>query len=151
MSYAMQQISLPDPIKQPEFFEGVPFKRFVAWMVDLAFIGVIAAVIATLPLFIGWFFIGFIFFAVQLVYCITSITRQSATPGMWLMNIELRGREGHPLEGGEAALHTITFLVSMMFVVPQIITLALILVSPRGQGLHDMLLGAIVINKPSKY
>jgi uncharacterized RDD family membrane protein YckC len=151
MSYAMQQITLPDPVSQPEFFSGVPFKRFVAWMIDLAVISIVAAIIATLPFFLGWFIIGFIFLAVQLVYCIGSISRHSATPGMRLMNIELRGREGHPLEGGEAALHTITFLISMMFVVPQIITLALILISPRGQGLHDMLLGAVVINKPSKY
>ena len=151
MSTTMQHITLPDPIDQPEFFAGVPFKRFVAWMLDLVAISIIAAILATLPFLLGWFVIGFIFLAVQLVYCISSISRHSATPGMRLMNIELRSKDGGPLEGSEVALHTVTFLISMMFVIPQLITIALIALSPKGQGLHDMLLGTIVINKPSKY
>jgi uncharacterized RDD family membrane protein YckC len=86
-----------------------------------------------------------------LVYCIGSISRFSATPGMRLMNIELRNRDGRALESSEAALHTISYVISMAFIIPQLITMALMVLSPKGQGLHDMFVGATVINSPSKH
>lgn len=147
----MQTISLPDPITQPEFYQGTAVKRFLAWMMDLVVIFLISAVLATLPLFIGWFFFPLIFLAVQLIYCIASLSRHSATPGMRMMNLELRGNTGGYMQPGEAAVHTIAYVVSMGFVIPQLITLALIAISPKGQGLHDLLVGATVINSPSKY
>ncbi|MEP5760379.1 MAG: RDD family protein [Litoreibacter sp.] len=147
----MQTISLPDPIAQPEFYQGTAVKRFFSWMIDLVIIFLISAVIATLPFFIGWFFFPLIFLATQMIYCIGSLSRQSSTPGMRLMNIELRGPNGGYLQPGEAALHTIAYVVSMGFVIPQLITLALIMISPKGQGLHDLIVGATVINVPSKY
>lgn len=151
MSTVMQKIELPDPATQPEFFSGVVFKRLIAWALDLVAITIISAILATLPLFIGWFFFPLIFLAVKLVYCIGSLSRFSATPGMRLMNIELRNRQGQAMESSEAALHTISFVISMAFVIPQLITLALTVLSPKGQGLHDMFVGATVINSPSKY
>ena len=151
MSIAMQQIDIPDPATQPEFFSGVTFKRLIAWTLDLMAITIISAIVATLPLFIGWFFFPLVFLAVKLVYCIGTISRGSATPGMRLMNIELRNREGRAMESSEAVLHTVTYVVSMAFVIPQLISLALMVVSPKGQGLHDMFVGATVINSPSNH
>ena len=151
MSTAMHNIPLPDPVTQPEFFEGVPLKRFLAWVLDVIAITIIAVVIATLPFFLGWFIIGVIYFVVLMVYFIGSISRHSATPGMRLMNIELRDRDGGPLQSSDAAFHTITFWLMTSFLLPLLVSVALILFSPRGQGLHDMLLGVIVINKPSRY
>jgi uncharacterized RDD family membrane protein YckC len=151
MSTPMQQIPLPNPATQPEFFSGVLVKRLIAWTLDVIAITLISAIIATLPLFIGWFFFPLIFLAVKLVYCIGSISRFSATPGMRLMNIELRNRDGRALESSEAALHTISYVISMAFIIPQLITMALMVLSPKGQGLHDMFVGATVINSPSKH
>ena len=151
MSFTMQQIQIPDPATQPEFFEGVIVKRLIAWTLDLIAITIIAAIFATLPLFIGWFFFPLVFLAVKLVYCIGTISRTSATPGMRLMNIELRNREGRALEPSEAAVYTISYVISMAFVIPQLITLALTVITPKGQGLHDMFAGATVINSPSRY
>jgi uncharacterized RDD family membrane protein YckC len=143
--------ALPDPTTQSGFYEGVATKRLFAWIVDVVIIGAITAIAATLPLFIGWFFYPLIFLVVSLVYRIGSINAMSATPGMRLFNIELRNHKGMALDGSEAALHTVGFLVSFAFFLPQLASMLLMLTSPRGQGLHDLFCGVAAINRPSRY
>ncbi len=151
MSATMTETHLPDPIAQAEFYAGVPFKRFLAWVIDILVIGLISAVIATLPLFIGWFFYPFIFLVLSFVYRIATITSGSATWGMRLFNIELRNRQGQHLDGAEALIHTTGYMIASAFFIPQLISLILMLISERGQGLHDLLCGTAAINKPQRY
>ena len=37
----------------------------------------------------------------------------------------------------------------MAFVIPQLISVALMMISRRGQGLTDMVLGSVAINSPA--
>lgn len=138
---------LPDPHAQSEFYDGVAIKRLLAWVVDIALIGICSAILATLPLFIGWFFFPFIFLTISLIYRIGTIASASATPGMRLFNIELRTHDGQMLDGGVAAIHTIAYMIASAFFLPQLISVILMLTQPRGQGLHDLLTGVAAINR----
>ncbi|WP_245780983.1 RDD family protein [Litoreibacter janthinus] len=143
--------ALPDPLTQPAFYDGVGVKRLLAWVVDTVFVGMIAAVIASIPLFLLWFVFPLVFLVVSLIYRIGSIRAFSATPGMRLFNIELRNHEGHRLDGSEAAMHTIGFMIASAFFIPQVASVFLMLMSERGQGLHDMFTGIVAINSPGRY
>lgn len=141
--------ALPDPQTSPGFYDGVAVKRGLAWFVDTLAVAVISAVLASLPFFLGWFIFPLIFLAVNLVYRIATIANSSATPGMSLFNIELRTHQGQHLDGSLASLHTFCYLIANAFVVPQLISIGLMLGSARGQGLHDMLTGVVALNRSS--
>lgn len=147
----MTDTHLPDPITQSDFYEGVAIKRLLAWVVDVIIIGVLTAIVATLPLFIGWFFFPLIFLVLSFFYRVATLTAGSATWGMRLFNIQLRNREGQPLESSEALMHTAAYLLASSFFLPQVISIFLMLISERGQSLHDMLCGTAAINTPSRY
>ena len=151
MSYAMSFSALPDPVSQAEFYSGVTFKRFLAWVIDTFVVVLMAAVLATLPLFIGWFFFPILFLVLNFIYRVATITSKSATWGMRILNIELRNKDGAHLEGSEAFLHTAAYLIASSFFLPQVISIVLMMISERGQGLHDMLCGTVAIRRPSKY
>ncbi|MEM9434118.1 MAG: RDD family protein [Pseudomonadota bacterium] len=143
--------ALPDPVSQADFYAGVTFKRFFAWIFDVVVISVITAICATLPFFIGWFFLPFIFTVVYFFYCWGWLSSASATPGQRLFNIEYRGNDGQHIGTTEALMLTISYMVLALFMLPHIISIILILISGRGQGLHDLLAGAALMNRPSKY
>ena len=151
MSMSMTDTQLPDPIAQSAFYDGVPTKRFLAWVVDIIIIALMSAVVATLPFFIGWFFYPLIFIGLSFIYRVVTIANRSATWGMRLFNIELRNREGQPLESSEAFLHSAAYMVASGFFLPQLISVVLMLISERKQGLHDFLCGTAAINKPSRH
>lgn len=151
MLSAMTHTQLPDPIRQSEFYTGVPIKRLLAWIVDVTLIGVLTVIVATLPLFIGWFFLPLIFVVLSFIYRVTSITSSSATWGMRLFNIELRNREGQHLDSTEALLHTAGYLIASAFFLPQLVSVILVAISPKSQALHDHLCGTAAINKPRRY
>ncbi|RLJ41807.1 putative RDD family membrane protein YckC [Litoreibacter meonggei] len=153
MSFTMNDTydALPNPATQPAFYEGVGVKRLLAWVVDTVLIGTIAAIVASIPLFLLWFVFPLVFLVVSLIYRIGSIRAYSATPGMQLFNVELRAHDGQRLDGSAAALHTIAFMIASAFFIPQIASVFLMLMTERGQGLHDMFTGVVAINKPSRY
>lgn len=151
MSVAMIETHLPDPVDQPDFYAGIPLKRALAWVIDTLIIGTLAAIVATLPLFIGWFFYPLIFLVLSFCYRTATIASRSATWGMRLMNIELRSRTGQHLDQTEAMMHTGGYLLATTFLLPQLLSILLITINPRHQGLHDLLCGTAAINKPSRY
>ncbi|SDW40266.1 Uncharacterized membrane protein YckC, RDD family [Litoreibacter albidus] len=153
MSFTMNDTydALPDPTTQPAFYEGVGVKRLLAWVVDTILIGVVAAIVASIPLFLLWFVFPLVFLVVSLIYRIGTINAFSATPGMRLFNIELRTHQGQRLDGSTAALHTIGFMIASAFFIPQVASVFLMLMSERGQGLHDMFTGVVAINSPGRH
>ncbi|EPX80295.1 RDD family protein [Litoreibacter arenae] len=153
MSFTMNDTyrALPDPVTEPAFYSGVSVKRLLAWVVDTVIVGIVAAVVASIPLFLLWFVFPLVFLVVSLIYRIGSIRAFSATPGMRLFNIELRNREGAKLDGTDAALHTVAYMVASAFFIPQVVSVFLMLMTERGQGLHDMFTGVVAINSPGRY
>lgn len=149
MTYMTMTTALPDPVTESRFYEGVLVKRALAWLVDILVITgfTIAAGLATLTLaFFLWpvFFVG-----IGLIYRISTLANGSATWGMRLLGIELRGHDGDRLDTLQSAFHVGGYYVSVAFLLPMLISVGAMMVTDRRQGLTDMLLGTAAINRPS--
>jgi len=142
----------PDPIRDAEFYEGVPLRRAVAFVLDailITLLGLVTWLVVTLITFgIGFFLFPVIAFAVSFAYRWLTIASSSATPGMMFLGVELRNLDGYRLTPVEAALHTGIFLILMLSVIGWIATVVAILATERRQGLPDLVLGTVAINRP---
>lgn len=147
MTYAMPA-ALPDPDYDHAFYDGVPAKRFFAWVIDIVLIGTITLVLGLLTLTLLLWIWPIVYFAVSFLYRSLCIAGGSATLGMRVMNIELRNAQGARLTPPEAAFHTGLYLVSWSFFILQMISIFLMATTARHQGLHDNLLGTAAINRP---
>ena len=142
---------LPDPLDQPEFYADVPIKRGVAWVIDVILISLMVGILVLVTAGIGLFFIGFLYILVGFSYRVLSLAGGSATLGMHLVAIELRRHDGTRFDMGIAILHTLGYMLSTSFVLPQLASIALMLTTPRGQGLTDMVLGTAAINRSARF
>ena len=138
---------LPDPELKPEFYTDVATKRFMAWFVDTILITLLCLLIIPFTAFTALFFLPLLYLVVGFVYRTVTLAGRSATPGMRLMAVELRSRDGSRLDLPMAALHTLGYTVSVSMVLPQIVSIVLMLTSPRGQGLSDVVLGTAALNR----
>lgn len=139
----------PDPERHAAFYDGVLPKRFLAWVLDLVLIGLVTALIVPFTAFTALFFLPALFLVVGFVYRWLTLSGRSATWGMRLMSIEFLDRNGQRFDGATALLHTLGYTLSMAFVMPQVLSVVLMLTSSRGQGLSDLVLGSVAINSPS--
>jgi len=147
----MKQImtsALPDPHSQAIFYDGIPLKRLVAWVVDVMVILLVMVILGVVTLTIAWWLWPLFWIATSFLYRSITIAGASATLGMRVMNIELRNANGQRLNGGEAMVHTGAYLVSASFFLPQVLSVGLIALTERHQSLPDHLLGTAAINRP---
>ena len=148
-----------DPAVNPEFFEGVLARRVVAFIIDV--------IIIAIPLIVGWMFIfvfGLVTFGLGwalfwlmspgsviwalVYYGMTLGSPASATVGMRAMEIEMRTWYGAPAYFVLGAVHAIVFWISVSVLTPLILVVGFF--NARHRLLHDMLVGAILINNPSR-
>lgn len=146
-----RSFSLPDPEIQSEFYADVPFKRFMAWLVDTLLIVVICVLILPLTAFTGIFFFGFLLLVAGFAYRVITLANSSATWGMRLTSIEMRRADGSCFDLGTAFLHTLGYHISFTFFVIQVVSIVLMLTTSRSQGLTDHVLGTVAINKAARY
>ena len=142
--------TLPDPDYQAEFYADVPVKRALAWGVDAILIALITAVVVPFTLFLGLFFLPVLYMSISCLYRTVGLARHSATPGMRLMAIEFRDRTGARFDLGTAFLQTLGYTLTIGTLLPQLLSIGLMLTTARGQGLTDMVLGTVAINKPAR-
>jgi len=141
---------LPDPETQAEFYADVPVKRAIAWVIDVVLVFLTVVLISLLTAFIGFFFFGFLMLVVGFIYRTVSLANRSATPGMRLVAIELRTRQGEKFDLPTAALHTLGYQISMAFILIQVASIVLMLTGPRGQGVTDLMLGTAAVNRAAR-
>lgn len=139
---------LPDPDHDPQFYTGVPFKRLIAWFIDFFVIIALGLGASIATIGIAAIFFPLTLLIINLIYRIYFLKTRSATPGMMLTGIEIRNHHGDRLTSEEALWHTVVFTLAMMFVFIQILSVAMMLFSHRGQGVHDYLRGTTAINRP---
>jgi uncharacterized RDD family membrane protein YckC len=142
--------TLPDPDHQAEFYADVPIKRALAWVVDSILIAIITMVVVPFTLFLSLFFLPLLYLTISFLYRTISLARNSATPGMRLMAIEFRDRTGARFDLGTAFLHTLGYTLTISTLLPQVLSMGLMLTTARGQGLTDLVLGTVAINKPAR-
>ena len=141
------QPALPDPDRHADFYSGVAAKRALAWIVDTIFVTLIVALISLLTAFTALFILPLVWLSVGFLYRWVTLSGNSATWGMRLMPIQFLDRYGHRFDAATAFVHTLGYTLSMAFVLPQLLSVALMLISRRGQGLTDMVIGSVAINR----
>lgn len=138
---------LPDPDTQPEFYADVAAKRLVAFIVDTVVILVLSLLVVPFTAFTGLFFFPVLMAVIGFAYRVVTITRASATWGMWLVAIEFRAADGRRFDLGLAFAHTLGLTISFALPLLQVASVVLMLTQPRGQGLSDLALGSVAINR----
>ena len=138
---------LPDPHSQPEFYDDVPTKRLIAWIVDSVIIGLFVFILTLLSIFTALFILPLVWLTVGFLYRWITIAGSSATPGMRLVSLEFRRRDGTPFDGTNAFLHTAGYTFSVLTCPLQLISIGLMLMTERKQGLTDMILGTAALNQ----
>jgi uncharacterized RDD family membrane protein YckC len=144
-----------DPWTQPELFRGVLTRRVFAFLIDL--------VVLSIPVILGYLFIG-VFGLITLglgwalfwlawpasviwavIYYGASLGGpHSATLGMRVMDLELRTWYGAPAYFVLGAMHAVLFWISVSVLSPLVLLVGLF--NGRRRLLHDIVLGAVVIN-----
>lgn len=138
---------LPDPHYNAEFYADTPVKRLLAWVVDTVIIMLLTLVAIPLTALTGLFYLPVLALAVGFTYRVVTLTNGSATLGMRLMSVEVRGLDGGRLDLTHAFMHTLLYHVFFGTVVLQVGSIILMLTGPRRQALHDLALGTAVINR----
>ncbi len=139
---------LPDPVREPAFYQGVVTKRALAWVVDAGVTLLLCLLILPFTAFTALFWWPVLWMTVGFLYRWASLAGGSATWGMRLMALTIRERDGAPLSGATALAHTVGYSVSLAMFPLQVISVALMVVRGRGQGLTDVILGTAAINRP---
>jgi uncharacterized RDD family membrane protein YckC len=140
----------------PAQFAGVPFKRVMAYLIDLVFLAVITAVEWFAFKIIGVLSLGLLTPILLVILALTPLAYHtlliggpwSATLGMRIMGIEVRAWNGNRPEILQAGLQTILFYVTVSMITPLILIFALF--NQRRRCLHDYLCGTVVINTTPK-
>jgi len=139
--------ALPDPETQPEFYADVPAKRLVAFVVDTLVIIVLSLLVVPFTAFTGLFFFPVLMAVIGFAYRVVTITRGSATWGMRLVAIEFRAADGRRFDLGLAFAHTLGLTISFGLPLLQVVSIVLMLTRPRGEGLSDLVLGTVALNR----
>jgi len=144
-----------DPWLQPELFRGVLTRRVFAFLIDLVVLSIpiVVAVVfifffGLITLTLGWWLYGLLGPACviwALVYYGASLGGpHSATPGMRVMDLQMRTWYGAPGYFVLGAAHAVLFWVSVSFFTPLVLLVGLF--NGRRRLLHDVILGTVVIN-----
>ena len=139
--------ALPDPETQPEFYADVPTKRLLAFVVDTAVIIVLCLLVLPFTAFTGLFFFPVLMAVIGFAYRVVTIARGSATWGMRLVAIEFRAADGRRFDLGLAFAHTLGLTISFALPLLQVASIVLMLTRPRGEGLSDLVLGTVALNR----
>lgn len=144
---------IPDPYQRPDFYEGVPAKRLIAWVIDVAIILLIAAPLLipiALTSILIWPMVMLFAPIIALtgfLYRWATLAGGSATWGMRFMAIGLRSRDGLRLDGLTAFLHVAGTAFCFGTTLLQLASIALMVGTARGQGLPDLVLGTVMLNR----
>jgi uncharacterized RDD family membrane protein YckC len=140
------------PVRDDEFISGVMSRRCLAWLIDVALIGLILLAL-WVPLFVFGlltFGLGFgamaVLPAVPFLYHFLSLLRSaSATPGQSIMGLTVRrDADLGPPTGLEALIFTFLFYVTMA---TSGLLLLIALFTTRHRTLHDLASGLVVVRR----
>ncbi len=88
---------------------------------------------------------------VGFIYRVVTLASGSATWGMRLVSIEMRRQTGDLFDLATALLHTTGFYVSFAFPLLQLVSVILMLTSSRSQGLTDLVMGTVALNRTARF
>lgn len=147
---------IPDPVRHPEYFDGVLWKRVFAYWVDLVVIALLWGILWIPAGFLGLLSLGFLWPPIMLALSLVPLLyhtaliggARSATVGMRLFGLSVRVRDGSQPDFLRAALLTVMFYVSVMLTAWLVLLIALF--NREKRTLHDILCNTIVVNRLSE-
>jgi uncharacterized RDD family membrane protein YckC len=142
---------MPDPGALPEAYDGVIWRRTLAYFIDLCFIGVLAVLfwIIFAVLWVVSFgllapVLWFLFGLIPLAYHTLLLSgRRSATWGMRCFDVELRSVTGERPGFLQALAQTALFYITVGATCSLI--LLFVLFNRRKRTLHDLLAGTVLV------
>jgi uncharacterized RDD family membrane protein YckC len=148
-----------DPLTNPELFDGVLARRTLAFVIDVVVISIpiilaalFIAIFGLITLGLGWILFWLWWPAAVIwalvYYGMTLASPQSATIGMRVMDIQMRTWYGAPAYFVLGVAHAILFWLTVSLLTPFILLVGFF--NDRRRLLHDMLIGTVVINNPSR-
>jgi uncharacterized RDD family membrane protein YckC len=142
----------PDPILQPEYYDGISVKRILAYVIDFvicAALGLAGAVVASVA---GFMTFGLLFGPLMAVLALIPIiyhtfligSDRHATLGMRFVGIRVYRLDGNGPDHVQAFVQTALFF----FTAPptSFLILVVCLFNTKRRCLHDMLAGTLVLN-----
>ena len=148
---AYRDATMPDPAAFPEIYQGVLWRRVMAYLVDLLCIGMIA-IVAMLVFAVLWLVsfgllgpvLWFLSGLIPLAYHTLLLSgRRSATYGMRLFDLELRSVSGERPSFLQALIQTALFYITVGMTCSLILLVALF--NRRRRTLHDFLAGTVMV------
>lgn len=144
---------MPDPGAVPDAYDGVLWRRTLAYFVDLCVIGIIAIVfwVAFAVLWVLSFgllgpVLWFLFGLIPLAYHTLLLSgRWSATLGMRLFDLELRSVTGERPGFLQALAQTALFYLTVGATCSLILLVALL--NRHKRTLHDLLAGTVMVRR----
>jgi uncharacterized RDD family membrane protein YckC len=144
-----------DPVANPELFEGVLARRLIAFIIDLFILAIPPFVASVFILVFGFitFGLGWLLFWLLgpasviwalFYYGATFGSPASATLGMRAMGLEMRTWYGAPAYFLLGAVHAIVYWITVSVLTPFVLLVGFF--NGRRRLLHDLLVGAVVIN-----
>jgi len=150
----------PDPLDQPEYYEGVMLRRVLAHLFDLFLISLLVVALGTLCLALGLLSLGFLWIPLLVVAPTVTLAYDalqtggphSATFGMRLFALEVRSWTGARPELAQALIRAALFwgMSYMTATLLMWLVLGVALLNPRRRCLHDYLSGTVVIRSASQ-
>jgi uncharacterized RDD family membrane protein YckC len=142
----------PDPLADPDLYDGVVPRRATAYVLDLALIcGLwialsIAFGVAGILTFGALTPLGLVVLALlPIAYHTFFLGRDGATPGMRVFDLELRSWTGRTPDYSQAFLTTVLFYASVSLTVWLVLLVPLF--TDRNRTLHDILAGTVMLRR----
>ena len=141
----------PDPLSHPEVYEGVLWRRSVAFFIDWFLMGLAFAVLVFVATLLSIISLGLLWTPLvavigllpALYVTITVGSRRCATPGMQLLDVEIRNWRGEPAGYAQAFLMAVFFYLSVGITGWLILLLGLF--TERNRLLHDLFAGTLAV------
>lgn len=145
--------SIPDPISEPAYYDGLLSRRLIAYFFDLLIIGLLWLGLFMLGLVVKVITLGLLTPLVVLglavlapAYHVFTVSGSGrATPGMRLMGLEVRTYDGGSPTWVHALIQIVLFYVSMS-VTGGLVLLA-VLFNRHRRTLHDILSHLVVLRR----
>ncbi len=140
----------------PRALEGVRTRRILAILFDFVLLMVMSGVVLLLLGALGFITFGLtwllaagiltIFPLIALLYNAVTVSGwRHATPGMHIMDLEMRLTDGDYVPFLNAAVHAVAFYLTWYIFAPLMLVC---LVTQNKRCLHDMLANVVVIRRP---
>ena len=138
----------PRPLEDPDLFDGVLWRRVVGYGIDLLILMVVFLILG-LIVFLSFGLLAPVNLAIApfipIAYHTFFIGRDSATPGMRLMDLEVRTWFGARPDYLQDLVMPVLFYVSIA--ITWLLVLLVPLFNDRRRTLHDLMSGIVVVRR----